>query len=87
MKPSRLEYIYKRLNELDYNHVLFTPIKMRYSRDYHNYYGITISPCRQFIRYVSYGSSAVSNTIEDLQWVISNIFKNDGFKEIDLLKD
>jgi hypothetical protein len=87
MKPSRLEYIYKRLNELEYNHVLFTPIRMKYSRDYHNFYGITISPCRQFIRFNSYWSSAVRNTIEELEWVILNIFKGDNLKEINLLKE
>jgi hypothetical protein len=84
MNSKRLAYIYKRLNETNYNDIKFTPVKMRYSRDYHNYYGISISPCKQFIRYTSYGSSAVENTIQDLEWVIKNIYKNDPLKEVNL---
>jgi hypothetical protein len=84
MKDKRLNYIYKRLNEASYNDILFTLVKMKYSRDYHNYYGIYISQCKQFIKYNSYGSSAVKNTIDDLHWVIKNIFHNDNFEEINL---
>jgi hypothetical protein len=84
MNAKRLEYIYKRLNELNYNDVLFTPIKMKYSRDYHNYYGIWLSQCKQFIKYQSYGSSAVKNSLDNLHWVIKNIYKNDTMKEVNL---
>jgi hypothetical protein len=57
---------------------------MRYSRDYHNYYGIWLSQCKQFIKYQSYGSGAVNNSLDNLQWIIKNIYKNDTMKEVNL---
>lgn len=87
MNTKRLNYIYKRLNELNYNDVLFTPTKIKYSRDYTNYYGITLSPCKQFIRYIDYGSGALDNSIDNLEWIIKNIYNNDALKEINLWID
>jgi hypothetical protein len=84
MNTKRLKYIYNRLNELNYNDVLFTPVKMKYSRDYYNYYGIWLSQCKQFIKYNSYGTGAFKNTLDNLQWIIKNIYKNDTMKEVNL---
>jgi hypothetical protein len=87
MNAKRIEYIFNKLNSNPYNAVMFTPVKMKYLKDYINYYGLYLSHCKQFIKYNSYGSSAVKNTIEELSWIIKNIFHNDNMKEVNLYDD